>query len=538
MSEHGTITNSGRYPPIISGTGNPNNIDPIFAYADAKHEQPFDIVPLLFEGANTLHIRDSVAEAWGIVEKGYGKIYYRVYRLLNRLEKAGIVIKKRAVLFLGMDAPPQNFWRLALKRCNLIRQVQISNPQEKAQIPPGTSAKSSDKWHWARFPKRTNPLRIDACKMMYDTKTRENLWMWQREQKTDPIRPELQEILDKFKKPFQRYIDEIHDKAIVLCPFGRADKIDQDILKLIPYRTRFTDKFRQLTNLDSYDGTWETSKRYYKNAVFVTLTTAPGMHENLWLADRHFAVAWNRYMSLLTKRNIKAAKRAGQYDKKHSYRPKYLCVYEFQHNGLLHCHAILFGIDRIANDKQISFDWERCGQGKITKQIPLVNKNNTWGWKHEKPKDAGKDETPEKYLRKYLQKAIHDHVDFELYWAVNKKFFSKSRSIIPNDHPDAKNKKTKAQRIKIPPMWEFLGTISGGIFPQWLIQKFRVYTPRDNKNVSSPKPKPIILDSTPSAPTDPLDPPMSDHEKQYLDLLKRETEWMEEKRWRLKKRSG
>lgn len=146
MSERGTISGSG-------ATANPNGILPIYAYADRQHRQPFDLVPLLFEGANTLQIRNAVAEAYGIVEKGYGKLYYRTIRNLKKLLKQGICIMEIGIMFLGTGEVSQNFYRLTLATTNLIRQVQISNPQEKEQRGSETQAKQSDKWYWARFPK-------------------------------------------------------------------------------------------------------------------------------------------------------------------------------------------------------------------------------------------------------------------------------------------------------------------------------------------------------------------------------------------------
>lgn len=526
MSEHGTITKSG-------ATANPNGILPIYAYADRQHRQPFDIVPLLFEGANTIQIRNAIADAYNLIETTYGPIYFRVRRCLESLVKRGIAIKQKGIMYPGMlGNAPQNFYRLTLAATNLIRQVQISNPQEKAQIGSETKAKQPDKWYWARFPKRTNPLRIDACKLLRNTPCREKLWMWQRASRSAPLRPELQQIISCVKKPYDRYIREINSKAIVLCPYQQRQSPDKSSLKLLEYKTRFNSKSRQLANLDTYDNAWNESKKYYNHAVFLTLTTAPGMHENVWNANRHFAVAWNRYISLITKRNKAAAKKAGTYNPEKSYRPKYICVYEFQKNMMLHCHAILFGIDRIANDIQISRDWEQCGQGKITKQIPLVRTvDNNWEWARDKPADAKDGESPERYLRKYLNKAVYDHQDFEMYWAINKKFMSKSRCLAPSGHPDEPPKSPRREKQETEPIdyildddgvvkpvysertpeppktqrtpeWAYLGTIAGGVFPRWLETMFDARV------------RPVSISSG-----DPLSTPKNKHEPYYIGFV-------------------
>ena len=72
----------------------PNGIHPIFAYADAAHRKPFDIAPLLFEGANTIRIRDAVAKAYGC--KSY--TIRTMDQLMAALEDAK-KIKNRPVLF-------------------------------------------------------------------------------------------------------------------------------------------------------------------------------------------------------------------------------------------------------------------------------------------------------------------------------------------------------------------------------------------------------------------------------------------------------
>lgn len=565
MTQNGTPHNSG-------ATANINGILPIWAYADAEHRQPYNIVPLLLQGANTLHIRDAIAGAYGIIEKGYGKIYHRTRRLLLKLQKQEIVTSERKILFQGWAETPSIWWRLTLKHTNLIKQVQNSNRQEKAQIPPANQANDSE-WYWARFPKRANPERITACKLLRNIETQKNHWLWQRESKTAPLRPELTHILDCIKKPYERYISMVQDTAIVLCPYGMETKLDQATLQFLPYKTRFTAIDRQLNNLDRYKALWEESKQYYDEAVFLTLTTAPAKHQTLWHANRHFAKAWNRYMALLTKRNRKAAKKNGTYDDELSYRPRYICVYEFQKNGLLHCHAILFGIDKIANDRQISEDWDRCGQGSITKQIPLKLRDNQWGWKHQnqRPPDAAKDESPERYLKKYLEKAIHGHQDFELYWAINKRFLSSSRTLSPYPQPRPRREHQEdepAGYIKHPEtgeeipyynekppepeplttkFWTYVGTFRGGIVPDWLLRKIQTRkpaaakhgdgeldTPGNTKRWWNAKPKhPEDREETPNPQTK---PPETDTEDAYKKQLEIEREQRRKRREELRKR--
>lgn len=213
--------------------------------------------------------------------------------------------------------------------------------------------------------------------------------------------------------------------------------------------------------------------------------------------------AFNRYMSLLTKRNkiafkddiakadaermkqngftddeIKDYQKSRKYrrslnrqaaEQNRSWRPRYLCCNEFQENGLIHSHIMIFGRSWLALKSQIESDWTRCGQGRIADVCAVRRVGSGWTWTGGKPVDAKKDEDPKTYLKKYLNKAIYDHKGFEWYFTINKRFFSASRSMSPakqerpprlDYQPAAPLPSGPIDYVRPdPPRWEFGGCV-------------------------------------------------------------------------------
>jgi hypothetical protein len=278
--------------------------------------------------------------------------------------------------------------------------------------------------------------------------------------KKKDLHPDLIVAEAPIRDAYNSYLKKIDKSRIVLVdPLNPAEYL------VLPYRTRFNDKHRQLSNLDTFEEKFRDAEQYYNSAVFLTLTTDPAMHKTLWHANRHMAPAWNRYLSLLTKRNIihfkngiekaeqPAMKKAGMTDEEiadfqrsrkyrrylndqvkaqnKSWRPRSICCNEFQANGLIHSHIMIFGTSWIDLKSQIEEDWTRCGQGRIVDVCAVRHTPEGWTWAKEKPADAGEGEDAKTYLKKYLNKAIFDHKGFEHYFTVNKRFFTVSRSMSP-----------------------------------------------------------------------------------------------------------
>ncbi len=125
-----------------------------------------------------------------------------------------------------------------------------------------------------------------------------------------------------------------------------------------------------------------------------------------------------------------------------NYRPAYLAVNEFQENGLIHAHITIFGTTWIDSIDQIKADWIRLGQGAMVHAYAMTKNpaSNVWEWIGKSPKDS-RNRQPVDYLIKYLIKGLYTREGHGLYWALNKRFFTRSRSLDSGwiDYSDGKS---------------------------------------------------------------------------------------------------
>lgn len=169
-------------------------------------------------------------------------------------------------------------------------------------------------------------------------------------------------------KLFTAYLEYINDKKIVLVKDEKSEAI------MFNYATRFNSEKKKLLALHKYDSAWKKAEKLYKTAVFITLTTNPHNFEALSIANRHISEAWNTFMTWVRKRL--------------GFRPRYIRILEFTKTGLAHIHAVLFGISRLADIREISREWEKIGQGKIVYAYKIVNRNGRWIWEKARPHGA------------------------------------------------------------------------------------------------------------------------------------------------------
>lgn len=550
-------------------------------------DQRLDLYPILRDGANMHRVRASIARHTGDDLKGYPAIYHRLLRFLKRLESEGYLLSAKGVYELGLDEKPCTWWRPTHAGMDLIGQVQNSNrcksaPDDatlegdtllsqasrgpfKSRYPhedPDTPAAKIPRW--VRFPKRSSLTRLKAASLLcqikndYNPDTGQRLFerldTGQKKPNGDPItvvNPLLRAKLAEITDYYNYYLEEIEDKTIILVNKDAETPSTEDF-KTLPYRTRFNDWSRAARALDRYEAAWGEAEKYYDSAVFLTLTTDPKMHGSLWRANRHMAVAWNRYTSLLDKRardgfaadlrttqaatfqkqgytpdEIENLLKSDEFDAYieqemdgRSFRPKYVAVNEFMENGLIHMHIMLFGISWLARRDQISEDWERCGQGKIVKAIATHRnpKTGVWEWRGQRPDDAKQDESPRDYLKKYLHKAIQDHQGFELYWAMNKPFLSSSRRMDPARLTIEQEVDLWYQRMcqklldeQNPSYWRYAFCCPAGDIPAWMAWY-------DRKNRHTIRPALLIenLTAPASAP-----PPLLTANERRIESLRR-----------------
>ena len=286
-----------------------------------------------------------------------------------------------------------------------------------------------------RYPKRCREQRINAIKV------------------TDSVKILGEEERDEIEGEFQDYLEEVDNRKIVLRRKAESSNFlyqDGPKYKILPYITRFTDRTTALKNLDKMDVAFDYMSRRHKKGVHLTLTTDPKRFYSLYAANRHFSIAFNRYMSFLARKRGK--------------RLHYIAAYEYTKSGLLHAHILFFGISWLSYKHAITKDWDRCGQGCITYVYSVKNDNGRWIYTRKKPSDLKEGKTAKDYLKKYLKKSIDNPQEAMLYWAFNKRFFSCTRAALAT----ATGQQQPIPHIK---MWEFFMSATYFTMPDFVFQE-------------------------------------------------------------------
>lgn len=248
--------------------------------------------------------------------------------------------------------------------------------------------------------------------------------------------PYHKQLYDGCLDLFGKYVHRTN--MLELCFEPLDDFFGATVVK--PYATRFISVPRQIVLRENYEKAFKGGESQYDKGSFVTLTTDPKQFNNLWLANKYFQKNWNRLITNLRKKTGKEL--------------PYVCVREFQKNGRVHFHICIFGIHLPPTKKNAPYNnpisklWKKYGQGQITDVKNLVSKDGAMQWLHDKPGDCKKDESPMKYLKKYLLKAQYDETAQFQYWIYNARYYTYSQSL----HRTPKRRRHK-------PRYAYAGTI-------------------------------------------------------------------------------
>jgi len=280
---------------------------------------------------------------------------------------------------------------------------------------------------------------------------------------------------ERLARHFSDYLEDVGKRVIVLR------HLDEERLLALSYKHRFR-SLRRL--MRSFREAWFMLGAEYDIAVFFTVTMVP--EGSLLEVARRASESWNRFMSWLQKRL--------------GFRPKYIAVLEFQTNGAVHIHSVLFGVRSIADYRELDSYLPSIGFGRIHEEYQVVKvEKGKWVWRNKKPQGAmarGVDD----YLGKYLEKSFEG--DFEdtlpaslkdieelgidedtplllssfdeetkrrlkwalaplkiaLYFATNKRFFTCSRYARPVP---------KGPRVV---RWVYVGSYSLDELPDWVLE--------------------------------------------------------------------
>lgn len=333
-----------------------------------------------------------IANSLGLIgKKGYLKVYNF---LLTKVAQQHFFIKKEDCIL----------W---------VRANPLSSPQSDCQLDlninlqnPNTTKIKSERHHQIPGIKRAGPERLEAilkttrCKGYgyTDKKTGEFI-------KTSNIREE--DIL-----LFEQYIDRTSREKIVYTRSVDGDPVFSSPDVYLPYITRFTSRQRQIEIMTGYKGTWANASKRYLKGILLTLTADPKKYESLWHCNYAVRKAWDNLRSLFY----------SWFHKEVSW----ICAREFQKNGRLHFHVVLFGRNWLTTKSRIQFFWTRYGGGYIMDLHSIRQTPSGWVWSRGRPlKAAGMG--PQSFLANYLKKSMWDSgVD---YWVTGAQYWTASRNI-------------------------------------------------------------------------------------------------------------
>ena len=326
---------------------------------------------------------------------------------------------------------------------------------------------------------------------------------------------ENEDIKDECVELFENYLERTKRECLVLLP--KKDIWGEPVL--LPNANRFNNEAKRMEARIRFENIFNDASRTYKNAIMLTLTSGQ-WHRNIFEDFKAFQENFNKLITRLRKEakdsrvkdlvkknpeflrvkipkhSITAKKEYPQQEQEtdfthfkrvkqeckthnkeatelrkaakefiksdNSLKLPYLCVREFQKNGNVHYHIIIFGIKWLKRNDEISRIWEEYGQGKITK----INKI---GWNEERgyiwgpgqaPEDS-KGRQPLEYLKKYLLKGQYADRNPEaalLYWVFNSRFYTYSSSLLSDMH--------KPRPYKSKGLYEFAGVWEGGYWYQ------------------------------------------------------------------------
>lgn len=222
----------------------------------------------------------------------------------------------------------------------------------------------------------------------------------------------IQVIRERCIEDFAEYIRKVKRKKIVLAPNSDKDFFGETLY--LDYKTRFTDTGRKVEALKKYEHCWDNASAKHKTGVLLTLTIDPKLQTSLWDCNRKASSMFNKLLSNITR--------------KKGERPEYVNVFEFQKNGRVHLHVMLFGLFWVMPKEEMVALWKKYGMGEIIDFLSVKNDGDGWTWTRKQPRDAdGKD--PIDYLKKYLKKGLFDPEKLYQYWIYNTRFFSYSRKL-------------------------------------------------------------------------------------------------------------
>lgn len=223
------------------------------------------------------------------------------------------------------------------------------------------------------------------------------------------------EAKNEIDRLFKDYCNRVKQEKIILSRAPDGNPIfSQDLI--INYKTRFTDQGRQQENIEGFRAVYKAASHRFMKGVFLTLTAPYRSSNTLWEVNQNMKQGWDSFRDWLNK-----------------YLPKrasWIKVTEFQKNGRIHYHIIIFGINWLDHKGVIQYKWKQRGGGPVLdihtiRQEPIRG----WVWARSSPSEAS-GQKPGDLLASYLEKSM-SQAHGSLYWVMGVRSWTCSKNLLP-----------------------------------------------------------------------------------------------------------
>lgn len=196
---------------------------------------------------------------------------------------------------------------------------------------------------------------------------------------------------------------------------------------------------------------------------FQCRTRARRIHEGLQGDDESDSQYFKRIQKQERLHNVSAAElraAAEEYIKSdNSLKFPYICVREYQKNGNVHFHIIIFGIRWLMPAKKLSQLWEEYGQGsQVNLNAIRLDEERGYVWESGEAPEDSQGRQPMEYLKKYLLKGQYFDDASTQYWLNSSRFFTYSQSLLSDEN--------RTQPIVSKGYYEFAGVCCLGLWVQ------------------------------------------------------------------------
>ena len=224
--------------------------------------------------------------------------------------------------------------------------------------------------------------------------------------------------------------------------------------------------------------------------------------------------------------------------------PYIRCV-EFQENGLIHTHVLLFDVKWGMKWEDFAKEWgTQYKQGFLNKAYEVINDGQKWTWKKHAPEDT-QGRAPADYLKKYLIKSMYEQDGFYMYWATTKRFFTMSESLRYYSFDEKIEEEDWIREHQSNGEWEFVGSCAPEDTPETIAQYLRKkYGRPRGKAFDSGEPARVVKPSFYTKPRVRKEPAIEnpdtddDSEAAYRAQMELESKLRKERKAKLKQKTN